>query len=390
VSSASLARRPARAERPFDAIDARDRVTGDQLPQLADPRAAARAAGLRYVSDTGPGIRRRRVGRSFSYRAPDGQLVRDPETLRWIRSLAIPPAWTDVWISPVKNGHILATGRDAKGRKQYRYHPKWREVRDEAKYGRTIAFAQALPKIRARVEEDLGKRGLPREKVVATVVRLLEQTLMRVGNEEYVKANRSFGLTTLRDRHVRLDGSELKFRFKGKSGKEHSVGVRDRRLARIVRQCQDLPGQHLFQYIDENGERQSIDSDDVNEYLREATGEDFTAKDFRTWAGTVLAAEALKAVEQANTPAAQKRQLVLAIEDVAKKLGNTAAICRKCYVHPTVIDSYLEGSLLHALKERTEEEMATSGHELRPDEAAVMALLQRRLAVDAEQAGKIA
>jgi DNA topoisomerase-1 len=390
VSSASLARRPARAERSLDAIGPRGRVRAEQLPELSDPRAAARAAGLRYVSDTGPGIRRRRIGRSFSYRGPDGQLIRDRETLRWIRSLAIPPAWTEVWISPVRNGHILATGRDAKGRKQYRYHPKWREVRDEAKYGRTIAFAQALPRIRAKVEEDLAKRGLPREKIVATVVRLLEQTFMRVGNEEYVKANRSYGLTTLRDRHVKLDGGELKFRFKGKSGKEHTVGVRDRRLARIVRQCQDLPGQHLFQYIDENGERQSIDSDDVNEYLREATGEDFTAKDFRTWAGTVLAAKALKAVEEANGPAAQKRQLVLAIEDVAKKLGNTVAICRKCYVHPTVIDSYLDGSLLNALKERTEEEMAVAGHELRPDEAAVMALLQRRLAADAEQAGKIA
>ncbi|MDQ3871883.1 MAG: DNA topoisomerase IB [Chloroflexota bacterium] len=357
---------------------------------MADPRAAARAAGLRYVSDTGPGIRRRRVGRSFSYRRPDGQLIRDDETLRWIRSLAIPPAWTDVWISPVRNGHILATGRDARGRKQYRYHPKWREVRDEAKYGRTIAFAQALPTIRARVNEDLARRGLPREKVVATVVRLLEQTFMRVGNEEYVKANRSYGLTTLRDRHARFDGSELRFRFKGKSGKEHDVGVRDRRLARIVRQCQELPGQHLFQYIDENGERQAIDSDDVNEYLREVTGHEFTAKDFRTWAGTVLAAKALQAVEEQASPAAAKKRLVSAIEDVAKSLGNTAAICRRCYVHPTVIDSYLEGSLLTALTQRTEEELATSLNELSPEERAVMALLQRRLAADAEQAGKIA
>ena len=390
MPSASPARRPAPVERTLNQSDPRDGAPADQLPELLDPRAAARAAGLRYVSDTGPGIRRRRVGRSFSYRGPDGQLIRDADTLRWIKSLAIPPAWTDVWISPVRNGHILATGRDAKGRKQYRYHPKWREVRDEVKYERTIAFAQALPRIRATVDEDLGKRGLPREKVVATVVRLLEQTFMRVGNEEYVKANRSYGITTLRDRHVKFDGTELKFRFKGKSGKEHSVGVRDRRLARIVRQCQELPGQHLFQYIDENGERQTIDSDDVNEYLREATGEDFTAKDFRTWAGTVLAAKALQAVEEVNTPAAAKKQLVQAIEDVAKSLGNTAAICRKCYVHPTVINSYLDGSLLTALTERTEEELAASDNDLSGEERAVMALLQRRLAADAEQAGKIA
>ena len=360
-------------------------------PELAvDARQAARAAGLRYVSDTGPGIRRRRSGRGFAYTGADGQPVRDRKLLRWIRSLAVPPAWTDVWVCPIRNGHILATGRDARGRKQYRYHPDWRSVRDEAKYGRTIAFARALPKIRERVDEDLSKRGLPREKVVATVIRLLELTFVRVGNEEYARQNRSYGLTTLRNRHVAIDGSELKFRFKGKSGKEHDVGVRDRRLARIVKQCQELPGQQLFQYVDESGELQTVESADVNEYLREATGEDFTAKDFRTWAGTVLAAQALQAVQALDSEAGAKKHVVQAIESVAKALGNTPAICRKCYVHPAIIESYLDGSFLSALKDRTTEELKSPGDDVRTDEAAVMALLEQRLAAQVERPHRIA
>jgi DNA topoisomerase-1 len=362
-----------------------------QVPNLAtDSRAAARAAGLRYVTDTGLGIRRRRSGRGFSYTGVDGQSIRDRELLRWIRSLAVPPAWADVWISPVRNGHILATGRDAKGRKQFRYHPAWREIRDEAKYGRTIAFAQALPAIRARVEEDLSLSGLPRRKVIATVVRLLELTLVRVGNEEYARANRSYGLTTLRNRHVRVDGSELRFRFKGKSGKEHSLGVRDRRVAAIVKKCQELPGQELFQYVDEAGELQAVDSGDVNDYVREIAGDDFTAKDFRTWAGTVLAAEALKAAEAVETEAAAKRRVVEAIEQVAKSLGNTAAVCRKCYVHPAIIESYLDGSFLDALHESVPGHGGNTKPGLPPEEAAVMALLRKRLAATVERPSKIA
>ena len=362
----------------------------DAEAATADPRESARAVGLRYVNDNGPGIGRARAGRSFSYRAPDGSLIRDPEQLRWIRSLAIPPAWTDVWISPVERGHILATGRDAKGRKQYRYHPKWRETRDETKYGRCIAFAQALPRIRARVDEDLAKRGLPREKVIATVIQLLDLTNIRVGNEEYARTNRSYGLTTMRDRHVDVEGATVNFEFRGKGGKRYGVGIRDRRLARIVKNCQDLPGQELFQYVDENGETQRVDSDDVNEYLREVTGEDFTAKDFRTWAGTVAAAEALRAVEQVDSEIAGNKAVVRAIETVAERLGNTPAVCRKSYVHPHVIESYLDGTMVEALKQRTEKEMATSLGDLRPEESAVMALLQRRLSDVAEGQWKTA
>jgi DNA topoisomerase I len=373
------------------------------LPELpGDPREAARAAHLRYVNVDGPGIRRRRAGRGFSYTGTDGQPLRDPETLAWIRSLAIPPAWSDVWISPLRYGHVLATGRDAKGRKQYRYHPRWREVRDETKYTRAISFAHALPAIRAKAEDDLGRPGLPREKVLATVVRLLEKTLIRVGNEEYARSNRSYGLTTMRDKHVEVDGSTLRFEFKGKSGKQYSVDLRDRRLARIVKRCQDLPGQTLFQYLDESGDRQTIDSGDVNDYLREITGEDYTAKDFRTWAGTVLAHQALLALEEVDSEAGAKRNVVRAIESVAEHLGNTPAVCRKSYVHPAVIEAYVEGSLgdeddrsdaaprgvdrqmLDTVRQRAQEEIAGSLTALRPEEAAALALLERRLARLAE------
>jgi DNA topoisomerase-1 len=362
-----------------------------------EPRQAARAAGLRYVSDQGPGIRRRRVGRGFSYRGPDGRRLRGRATLAWIRSLAIPPAWNDVWISPIRHGHLLATGRDARGRKQYRYHPRWREIRDDTKYTRTIAFAEALPSIRERSRRDLGRPGLPREKVIATVVQLLEKTLIRVGNEEYARSNRSYGLTTMRDRHVEVDGSTLRFEFQGKGGKPYSVDLQDRRLARVVKRCQELPGQVLFQYLDEDGKRQTIDSGDVNDYLREITGEDYTAKDFRTWAGTVLAHQALLALEQVDSEAAAKRNVVRAIEAVAEHLGNTAAVSRKSYVHPAVIEDYIDGSIagvdrsmLDTVRQRAEGEIAGSLASLEPEEAAVLALLQRRLAQVTEPAARSA
>jgi DNA topoisomerase-1 len=346
----------------------------------------AREAGLRYVSDTAPGIRRRRVGEQFEYIAPNGEQIEDEQTLRRIRSLAIPPAWTDVWICPSPKGHVQATGRDARGRKQYRYHPRWREVRDEAKYERVMAFAEALPRIRQQVEEDLARPGLSREKVLAAVVRLLESTLIRVGNEEYARQNRSYGLTTLRNRHVEVNGAKLEFHFRGKGDKLHRVGVRDRRLARVIRHLQELPGQELFQYVDESGQRHSIQSDDVNAYLRAISGQDFTAKDFRTWAGTVLAALAFVQVGAFESQTQARRQVVRAIEIVAARLGNTPAVCRKCYVHPGVIESYLDGTLLASLRDRVNEVAAEQAGALSGDEARVLELLRGRLAREAEAA----
>jgi DNA topoisomerase I len=355
-----------------------------QRPRLArvatDPVESAKLAGLRYVSETGPGLRRRRAGRGFVFLDAEGRRLRDGATLHRIRSLVIPPAWTDVWICPSPGGHIQAVGRDARGRKQYRYHARWREVRDETKYTRMLAFARALPRIRAQVERDLGRPRLSREKVLATVVRLLEATLIRVGNEEYARTNGSFGLTTLRDRHVDVDGAEVRFSFRGKGGKEHTVGVRDRRLARIMRHLQDLPGQELFQYVDEQGERRTIDSADVNAYLHEITGDDFTAKDFRTWAGTVLAALALAEVRTFATTREAKRNIVRAIERVATRLGNTPAICRKCYVHPQVLQAYLDGVTIRLLKARTEQAMGEGLPALGAAEGVVLGLLQQRLA----------
>lgn len=340
--------------------------------------------GLRHVSDERPGITRERDGDGFRYLDRDGALVTDEETLARIKALAIPPAWTEVWICPYANGHIQATGRDARRRKQYRYHARWRAVRDEAKYERMLGFGRALPLIRQRVEEDLKQRGLTREKVLATIVRLLQTTMMRVGNEEYARENKSFGLTTLRDRHVRIDGSEVQFRFRGKSGVMHEVKLDDPRLARIIGRTRDLPGQELFQYVDDDGELRTVDSSDVNEYLREITGEDYTAKDFRTWSGTLLAALALQEYEKVDSEAQAKKNVVRAIEAVAEKLGNTPSICRKCYVHPGIIESYLDGSMLQALHQRAREELADDVHALQPEEAAVLALLERRLA-EAEQ-----
>jgi DNA topoisomerase I len=350
-------------------------VSRRRKPQpSADPFDSAEAAGLRYVSDGSPGIRRRRAGRGFSYIGPDGRVVRDPALLERIRRLAIPPAYTDVWICPSPNGHLQATGRDARGRKQYRYHPRWREVRDETKFGRMLAFSQALPRLRARLEADLARPGLPREKVLATVVRLLECTAIRVGNDEYARANQSFGLTTLRDHHVEVSGSTLRFRFRGKSRKPHRVALSDRRLARIVARCQALPGADLFQYLDENGERVSIGSGDVNDYLREITGEDFTAKDFRTWAGTLQAVAALEAVGPAASEREAKSAILKAIDQVAEQLNNTRAVCRKYYVHPAVLETYQAGTLHESLGNGTAPKPPDPA--LSAEEAAVVRLLR--------------
>ncbi len=360
---------------------------GTPVP-LSDPPAAAKAAGLRYVNDHRPGIRRERVGDVFHYFDAHGAPVQDEDELKRIRALAIPPAWTEVWICPRANGHLQATGRDARGRKQYRYHPKWRDVRDEVKYERMLKFGEALPAIRKEVDRALRLPGLPREKVLATIVYLLETTMMRVGNEEYARTNKSFGLTTLRHRHARIEGSDVEFRFRGKSGVFHKVKVHDRRLARIIGRLRDLPGQELFHYIDDDGELRTVDSADVNDYLREITGEEYTAKDFRTWSGTVLAALALQEFEKFDSTAQAKKNIVRAIESVAERLGNTPSICRKCYVHPAVLDAYLDGAALEVLRERAEEKLAEDLHALQPEEAAVLALLQERLRHEQEQAGK--
>ncbi|PSC05899.1 DNA topoisomerase I [Alsobacter soli] len=345
-------------------------------------REAAEQAGLVYVSDEEPGIRRRKSGKGFSYIALDGRAVRDPAVLERIRKLAVPPAYTDVWICPDPNGHIQATGRDDKGRKQYRYHPRWREVRDGDKFEHMLEFAKGLPALRERIQADMGKRGLPREKVLATVVHLLESTLIRVGNADYVKQNKSYGLTTLQDRHVKIDGGELRFAFKGKSGKTWKLKVKDRRIAKLVKACQDIPGQHLFQYYDEDGERQPVTSADVNAYLKEATGRDITAKDFRTWAGTVLAAMTLREFELVDNQARTKKTIKAAIDRVATRLGNTPTICRKCYVHPEVFNAYLDGGLVESIEEEVDAELSENLEKMKPEEAALLVLLQRRLKQD--------
>jgi DNA topoisomerase I len=349
------------------------------LDLATHPQRAADAAGLRYVTDARPGLGRLRAGRAFRYLGRNGRVLRDPRTLGRIRSLVIPPAWTDVWICPDALGHIQVTGRDARGRKQYRYHPRWRTVRDDAKYGRMLAFGQALPIIRARIEDDLAHRGLSRRRVLAAVLKLLETTLIRVGNEEYARDNGSFGLTTFRGRHASIKGWTVQFRFRGKSGKVHEVDVHDRRLSRIVKSCQELPGQELFQYLDGRGRRRAVTSSDVNDYLREVTGQDFTAKDFRTWAGTVLAAWALSARPAARTKAEAKKNVLRAVEKVAGRLGNTVAVCRKCYVHPVVFDAYLDGTLAGTLQHRLDHEAREGEDRLRREEMAVLALLHQRL-----------
>lgn len=340
---------------------------------------AAHDAGLRYTTEDQPGIRRVTRGKGFIHVRANGERVKDAAILARIRRLAIPPAWTDVWISPHENGHIQATGRDARRRKQYRYHPRWREMRDENKFGRMMDFARALPQIRRRVGRDLSRRGMPREKVLATVVGLLEASLIRVGNDEYARQNNSYGLTTMRNRHARVTGEKIRFTFPGKSGKRHEIDVRDPQLARLVRRCQEMPGQELFCYEDEEGRTCDVTSQDVNAYLREIAGEDFTAKDFRTWSGTVLAAIALREFEAVTHQAQAKKNVVSAIETVARMLGNTPAICRKCYVHPEILECYLAGDTIATIRQRAAAKMERSLAQLKPEEAAVLALLRRRL-----------
>jgi len=353
----------------------------------ADPVAAAERAGLRYVHDRQPGIKRRKSGKGFTYVGVNGKVVRDAPTLGRIRALVIPPAWTEVWICNNPSGHIQATGRDVKGRKQYRYHTRFREVRDETKYEKLFDFAAALPKIRARCEADLKTPGLSRDKVLAVVVSLLEQTLIRVGNEEYSRLNQSFGLTTLRDGHARIRGASVEFHFRGKSGKEHTVSLNDRRLAKIVKRCRDLPGDELFQYLAEDGTRRTIDSADVNEYLRAAAGEDFTAKDFRTFAGTVLAANALAEGGLASTQTASKRMIVAAIKATAERLGNTPAVCRKCYVHPGIFEAYQRGRVVPRVAHAAAQVRTQVKARLRGDERAVLAFLKRHIAEVAKEQG---
>ena len=339
-----------------------------------EPSQSAKAAALRYGSDRGPGIRRERAGRGFGYVGPDGRRVRDRATLERIRALAIPPAWVDVWISPLANSHLQATGRDARGRKQYRYHRRWREVRDETKYGRMLLFGSTLPRIRARVKEDLARPGLPREKLLAMIVRLLETTLVRVGNVEYARSNGSFGLTTLRGRHVEIEGARVRLNFRGKGGKVQTIQVSDRRLARLVKRCRDLPGHELFQYLDEAGDSQPVDSADVNQYLRDISGEDFTAKDFRTWGGTLAAARGLaRSSLRERAKGRGKSAVVAAVEMVARELGNTPAVCRKSYIHPTVLGAYQDPVLLELWTTSAE---ASPRAEMSRSESALLTFLE--------------
>ena len=341
--------------------------------------SSAEAAGLRYVTDEMPGIHRRRHGRGFSYVDAEGHVVRDGDMLRRFRSLVIPPAWTEVWICPVANGHLQVTARDARGRKQYRYHPSFRAQRDGTKFERMIAFSDVLLAIRERVEHDIALPGLPRAKVMATVVWLLERTLIRIGSNEYAKANKSFGLTTLRQRHVRVEGAKLRFDFRGKSGVVHSVAVTDRRVARIVQRCQELPGQELFQYVDDAGARQCVNAEDVNSYLHDIAGRDVTAKDFRTWAGTMLTAEALRAVGPAPSRRQAEKNIVAAVDRTAQRLGNTRSVCRKYYIHPALLEAYLEGAVLPPLPEAEWRERQPTAAPLRKHESEVLAFLKARL-----------
>ena len=336
---------------------------------------SAKEAGLRYVTDTKPGITRKKRGKNFVYLQADGKLLRDREELIRIKRLAIPPAWTDIWICPSNNGHLQTTGRDVRGRKQYRYHSRWREVRDSTKYDRMMDFAKALPKIRKRIQRDLRLKGLPREKILATLVRLLEKTLIRIGNDEYARDNQSYGLTTMRNRHAKVSGDRSTFEFYGKSHRRHVISVDDPTLAKIVKRCRDLPGYELFQYVDQDGQHQKLNSDDVNQYLREITGEDFSAKDFRTWSGTVMVFLALKQFPKFASSTRATRNVVQAIEAVSRVLGNTVAVCKKCYIHPAILDSYLNGSWFRNGPRTSKPKRGTS--KLRAEEIAVMTLLQR-------------
>ncbi|WP_334238434.1 DNA topoisomerase IB [Terriglobus sp. ADX1] len=354
---------------PFVAMKKAVRVKAPEI--ILDPVEAAKAAGLRYTSDRQPGYRRMAHGKAFRYTTPDGKMLRDKNVLARIRSLVIPPAWIDVWITTYDNGHLQCTGRDARGRKQSRYHPRWREVRDETKYERMALFAEALPVIRKRVANDLEEPGLPREKVLATVVSVMEETHIRVGNEEYARTNKSYGLTTMRTKHVDVRGAKITFDFQGKSRVHHTINLQDRRLAKIIRKISELPGYELFQYVDEEGNRHNIDSSDVNDYLREITGEHFTAKDFRTWAGSVLCCSLLSELEPATTITQAKKNVVQAIAQVASQLGNTPSVCRKCYVHPAVLERYLGAISAEEAKERLEQDISAERRSIAKHAAAL-------------------
>jgi DNA topoisomerase-1 len=346
---------------------------------VTDPVEAARQAHLHYVHDDAPGISRRRRGKGFSYYDPSGRPIADEKKRRWLNSLAIPPAWTDVWICTRENCHILATGRDEKGRKQYIYHPRWDEIRNENKFNRMLLFAAALPEIRARVDQDLRRRGLPRERIVATLVRLLEKTLIRIGNREYARQNNSFGLTTLQMEHLNVNGSTLHFEFRGKSGKWHGIDVRDPRAARVIRQCQELPGQELFQYLDDEGQSHKVGSADINDYLRAITGRDFTAKDFRTWGGTIRAVQAFRELGPAESKTEKKKKVVACVKLVAAELGNTTTVCRKYYIHPAVLQAYDEGWFFDAVQAIDGGD--ADGDEFDADERLVVAIIKRYLAL---------
>ena len=350
-------------------------------PASSEYVSSAEAAGLRYVTDGIPGVRRRRHGRGFSYVDPDGQVIRARALIRRFRSLAIPPAWTDVWICPDPDGHLQVTARDARGRKQYRYHTRFRAHRDETKFERMLALSDVLWKVRERVEHDIALPGLTRDKVMATVVWLLERTLIRIGTHEYAKANKSFGLTTMRRRHVQIEGSTLRFAFRGKSGIVHAVAVTDRRIARIVQRCRELPGRELFQFVDDDGRRESVQAEDVNAYLREIAGQEVTAKDFRTWAGTMLTAQALREMGAARTKREAERNVLRALDGTAARLGNTRGVCRKYYIHPELIEAYLSGSVLPPPPppDAPRSERQGEGPVLRRHEAEVLAFLKARL-----------
>lgn len=326
------------------------------LPPHRDMPLCAQLGKLRYVNDTQPGFSRKRHGEKFRYLDVDGKPLKNPAHLARIKSLAIPPAWKDVWICKYAHGHLQATGRDAKGRKQYRYHQQWREVRDEMKYDHLADFGMQLPMIRQVIDQELAKPGITRTKVLATIVYLLENTMIRIGNDAYAKQNKSFGLTTLRNRHVNIDGSQIEFHFRGKSGIDHQIRLKDSRLARIVKRIKDLPGQELFQYVDGDGSRHAVDSSEVNDYLKEITGKDYTAKDFRTWSGTVQATLLLQSLQPFTTVTEAKKNISLAIETAAKRLGNTPAICRKCYVHPLIIEKYLAGEMQDLINQTPDED----------------------------------
>lgn len=349
------------------------------LTIITDPVESAKTAGLRYVNDDARGISRQRRDQGFSYHDIDGNLIKNKAELDRIKSLIIPPAWDNVWICPLHNGHLQATGKDAKGRKQYRYHPHWRKVRSQTKFNRMIPFSNALPLIRETTDAHLRLKGLPREKVLATVVQLLEITFMRIGNTEYAKENNSYGITTLRDRHVKFSGAKVRFQFIGKSGVKHEIEVNDRRLAKIVKRCRDIPGYELFQYLDEEGNRQILDSGQVNDYLKEITNEDFTAKDFRTWAGTKLAAQTLSEMEPFDTQTQAKKNVTQAIKIVAGELGNRPATCRKYYVHPAIIDAYLEEQLTPIMNHYQKTQSSNSSYDLDWEEKAVVEILKQSL-----------